>query len=81
MSCESPGITRGPPVVWGVDFGSNWIGSHCGGVLAFLANITPCGGGHFSFFRLAFLPIGEGNPPVDLLADSGNGISSKMEVM
>ena len=27
-----------------------------------------------SFFRLAFLPIDEKNPPVDLLADNGNGI-------
>jgi hypothetical protein len=41
-----------------------------------LANVFPGEGGPFSlsFLMLAFLPIDEKNPPVDLLADSGNGI-------
>ena len=34
----------------------------------------PGEGGRLSFLILAFLPIEEKKPPVDLLADNGNGI-------
>ena len=46
----------------------------CGGVKVFLLNVFPGEGGRFSLLKLAFLPIDEKNPPVDLLADNGNGI-------
>ena len=47
-----------------------------GGLPPFLAIIFPGEGGRFSLslLILVFLPIDEKNPPVDLLADNGNGI-------
>ena len=45
-----------------------------GGVAAFLTNVLPGVGDGLSFFKLAFLPSDEKNPPVDLVADIGNGI-------
>jgi len=72
--CERPGMARGPPTIWGVEVGGSWMGFCCGGVPVFLADVFPGEGGRFSFFTLAFLPIDEKNPPVDLLADSGNAI-------
>jgi len=72
--CERPGMARGPPVILGVKLGGSWMGFCGGGVPVFLASVFPGEGGRFSFFVLALLPIDEKNPPVDLLADSGNGI-------
>lgn len=71
--CERPGIARGPPTIWGVEVGGNWVGFCCGGVKVFLLNAFPGEGGRPPLLKLAFLPIDEKNPPVDLLADNGNG--------
>lgn len=71
---ERPGIARGPPIIWGVEVGGNWMGFCCGGVESFLLNAFPGEGGPLSFFTLAFLPRDEKKPPADLLADNGNGI-------
>jgi len=66
-------MARGPPIIWGVELGGSWMDFYCG-VPAFSANVFPGEGGRFSCLTLAFLPIDEKNPPVDLLADSGNAI-------
>lgn len=50
------------------------MGFCCGVVPVFLVDDFPGEGGRLSFFILVFLPIDEKNPPVDLLADNGNGI-------
>ena len=50
------------------------MGFCCGVVPVFLANVFPGEGGCLSLFILVFLPIDEKNPPVDLVADRGNGI-------
>jgi hypothetical protein len=50
------------------------MGFCCGVVPDFLVDVFPGEGGRLSFFILAFLPIDEKNPPVDLLVDIGNGI-------
>ena len=72
--CERPGIARGPPTIRGAELGGNGSGFCCGVVPVFLTNVFPGEGGCLSLFRLAFLPIDEKNPPVDLLADNGKGI-------
>ena len=52
------------------------MGFGCGGVPVFLTNVFPGEGGCFSLslLILVFLPMDEKNPPVDLVADNGNGI-------
>jgi len=72
--CDRPGIARGPPIIWGVEISGNWSGLCCGVVPVFLVNVFPGEGGPLSLFKLAFLPMDEKNPPVDLLAKIGNGI-------
>lgn len=74
MLCERPGIARGPPMMWGVEVCGNWIDFGCGGEPVFLTKVFTGEGGRFSFLMLAFLPIDEKNPPVDFVADNGNGI-------
>ena len=72
---ERPGMARGPPIIWGVELSGNWSGFCCGVVPDFLTvGVFPGEGGRSSFFMLAFLPIEEKKPPVDLLADNGKGI-------
>lgn len=72
---ERPGMARGPPIIWGVELSGNWSGFCCGVVPDFLTvGVFPGEGGRLSFFMLAFLPIEEKKPPVDLLADNGKGI-------
>lgn len=75
MLCERPGIARGPPTI---EVGGNWTGFCCGGVEVFLLNDFPGEEGRFSLLKLVFLPIDEKNPPVDLVADNGNGIGKDL---
>ena len=70
--CERPGIARGPPTIRGVD--GSWIGFCGGGVSVLLVTVFPAEEGRLFLFRLAFLPIDEKNPPVDLVVEIGNGI-------
>ena len=55
------------------------MGFCCGGVaIVLLTNGFPGDGGCLSFFKLAFLPSDEKNPPVDLLPDNCSVIGSDL---